>query len=208
MQLDMLTVSGILPLGGTILRTSSFELDRGARARPSRPSPVTSSMRSSRSGRAHDRDHRGAPPRRGTAADRRAEDIDNDIVGTDYTFGSTRSPRSARRSSPPHHRSISRPDHVVEVMGRNAGWIALYGGIAGGADGIVIPRSTRRRGDRGSDHPPPRPRQGLLDYRRRGGAALSFESGEVPPDPRLRQTASTGTPLGGSAGRSPSSSSG
>ena len=59
---------------------------------------------------------------------------------------------------------------VAEVMGRHAGWIAVHGGIAGGADVILYPRAAAadRRGLRAARTPPPQ-RQGLLDRRRLGG---------------------------------------
>ena len=67
--------------------------------------------------------------------------IDNDVPGTDVTFGfdtavsvvSEAIDRLATTASS-HHRVM-----VVEVMGRYAGWIALMGGVAGGADVILIP---------------------------------------------------------------------
>lgn len=67
--------------------------------------------------------------------------IDNDLGSTDYTFGfwtavsvvSSNLDR-LRTTAYSHQRMM-----VVEVMGRHAGWIALYGGIAGGADVILIP---------------------------------------------------------------------
>ena len=67
--------------------------------------------------------------------------IDNDIYGTDYTFGfdtavsiATEAVDRLHTTAESHHRIM-----VLEVMGRHAGWIALYSGIAGGADAIVIP---------------------------------------------------------------------
>lgn len=67
--------------------------------------------------------------------------IDNDLSGTDYTFGfDTAINRAAEAldwlhtTAKSHHRVI-----VVELMGRGAGWIALHGGIAGGAHIILIP---------------------------------------------------------------------
>lgn len=67
--------------------------------------------------------------------------IDNDLGATDYTFGfwtavSVVSDNLDRlRTTADSHKRMM----VVEVMGRHAGWIALYGGIAGGADVILIP---------------------------------------------------------------------
>ena len=67
--------------------------------------------------------------------------IDNDIVETTNTFGfdtavsfATDAIDRLHVTAEAHHRVI-----VVEVMGRYAGWIALYSGVAGGADVIVIP---------------------------------------------------------------------
>jgi phosphofructokinase len=67
--------------------------------------------------------------------------IDNDIYGTDYTFGFdtaveivTEAIDRLHTTAESHHRVM-----VIEVMGRHAGWIALYAGIAGGADVVIIP---------------------------------------------------------------------
>jgi 6-phosphofructokinase 1 len=67
--------------------------------------------------------------------------IDNDIVGTTTCFGfdsavafATDAIDRLHTTAEAHHRLM-----VVEVMGRNAGWIALYAGVAGGADAILIP---------------------------------------------------------------------
>lgn len=67
--------------------------------------------------------------------------IDNDLVGTDITFGFQTAVEVAswaldriHTTAASHHRVM-----VVEVMGRNAGWIALHAGVASGADAILIP---------------------------------------------------------------------
>lgn len=67
--------------------------------------------------------------------------IDNDLAGTDYTFGfdtavniATEAIDRLHTTAESHHRVM-----VVEVMGRHAGWIALHSGIAGGADVVLIP---------------------------------------------------------------------
>ncbi|MCH7617881.1 MAG: 6-phosphofructokinase [Chloroflexi bacterium] len=67
--------------------------------------------------------------------------IDNDLYGTDVTFGfatachvATSALDRIRTTAASHHRAM-----VVELMGRNAGWIALHSGIASGADIILIP---------------------------------------------------------------------
>ncbi len=67
--------------------------------------------------------------------------IDNDLNETDYTFGFdtavnivTEAIDRLRTTTKSHHRVM-----VVEIMGRDAGWITLYGGISGGADIIIVP---------------------------------------------------------------------
>lgn len=67
--------------------------------------------------------------------------IDNDLLSTDYTFGFDTAVNTVTdaldkltTTTESHHRIM-----VVEVMGRNAGWIALHAGIAGSADMILIP---------------------------------------------------------------------
>ncbi|MEE4312687.1 MAG: ATP-dependent 6-phosphofructokinase [candidate division KSB1 bacterium] len=67
--------------------------------------------------------------------------IDNDLFGTDVTFGfdsamttATEAIDKLHSTAQSHHRVM-----IVEVMGRYAGWLALYSGIAGGGDIILIP---------------------------------------------------------------------
>jgi 6-phosphofructokinase 1 len=67
--------------------------------------------------------------------------IDNDLSATDYTFGFDTAVNIAMEAidrlhttAESHHRAL-----IVEVMGRNAGWIALHAGLAGGANVILIP---------------------------------------------------------------------
>lgn len=67
--------------------------------------------------------------------------MDNDLSGTDYTFGfdssvtwAIEAMRSLQDTGRSHHRIM-----VLEVMGRHAGWVALFTGIASGADWILIP---------------------------------------------------------------------
>ncbi len=89
--------------------------------------------------------------------------IDNDLSATDVTFGFDTAVATAtdaldklHTTAESHHRLM-----VLEVMGRDAGWIALHSGVAGGADAIVIPeipfdidvivehlRARKRRGSR------------------------------------------------------------
>ncbi|HUT39149.1 MAG TPA: ATP-dependent 6-phosphofructokinase [Methanoregula sp.] len=137
------SVSGILPKGGTILGTSSTD-----------PLKNTSDFQKIKNNikkfgihalvviggdgtlsAARDIAQRGIPlvgiPKT----------IDNDINGTDTTFGFdtavstvTEAIDRLHTTAESHHRII-----VVEVMGRNVGWIAVMAGIAGGADEILIP---------------------------------------------------------------------
>jgi phosphofructokinase-like protein len=90
--------------------------------------------------------------------------IDNDINATDYTVGFNTAVEIATeaidrlRTTAESHRRVM----VVEVMGRHAGWIATYAGIAGGADAILVPEhsmtveslieSLERRLDRGKEY--------------------------------------------------------
>ncbi len=67
--------------------------------------------------------------------------IDNDLMHTDMTFGFDTAVATAtdaidriHTTASSHHRVM-----VVEMMGRNAGWLTLYSGTAGGADVILIP---------------------------------------------------------------------
>jgi 6-phosphofructokinase 1 len=87
--------------------------------------------------------------------------IDNDVVGTEYTFGFNTAVQIATDAIDRLHTTAESHDRimVVEVMGRDAGWIALHAGIAGGATAIAIPeqqfdvheiaRLVTRRHDRG-----------------------------------------------------------
>jgi phosphofructokinase-like protein len=67
--------------------------------------------------------------------------IDNDLSATDYTFGFDTALSNATWAIDALHATAESHDRVmvVELMGRYAGWIALYAGIAGGADVIAIP---------------------------------------------------------------------
>jgi phosphofructokinase-like protein len=87
--------------------------------------------------------------------------IDNDVVGTDYTFGFDTAVSIVTEAIDRLHTTAEshRRVMVVEVMGRHAGWIATVAGIAGGADEILIPevpfdleeicRNLKKRYDRG-----------------------------------------------------------
>ena len=101
--------------------------------------------------------------------------IDNDLRGTDYTFGFDTAVNVVRdavdrlhTTAESHHRVM-----VIEVMGRRAGWIATFGGLAGGADFILIPEKPYRLEDMCA----------VLESRRRRGRQFSIlvvAEGAVP----------------------------
>jgi ATP-dependent phosphofructokinase / diphosphate-dependent phosphofructokinase len=90
--------------------------------------------------------------------------IDNDLSGTDFTFGFDTAVHIATSAIDRLHSTAESHDRVmvVEVMGRHAGWIALHAGLAGGADHILIPErppdvdkvveTLYARRDRGQDY--------------------------------------------------------
>ena len=67
--------------------------------------------------------------------------IDNDLAGTDFTFGFQTAVQIATDAIDRLHTTAESHNRVivVEVMGRHAGWIAAYSGMAGGADAILVP---------------------------------------------------------------------
>jgi len=142
-QLDLETVGGILPRGGTILRTS--------RTNPAKRADGL--QRCAENLKAHACDALIAIGGDDTLSVAKKlfdngvkvvgvpKTIDNDLSGTDFTFGfdtavnvATEAIDRVHTTAEAHNRVI-----VVEVMGRDSGWIATYSGIAGGADVILIP---------------------------------------------------------------------
>ena len=89
--------------------------------------------------------------------------IDNDLAGTDYTFGFDTAVQIVTEAIDRLHTTAESHKRVmvVEVMGRHAGWIAVHSGMAGGADCILVPEEKfdieevcsliRRRIDRGRE---------------------------------------------------------
>jgi ATP-dependent phosphofructokinase / diphosphate-dependent phosphofructokinase len=137
-------VSGILPRGGTIIgtsRTNPFNLeggvekllqnfsDRGLDALVAIGGEDTLGV-AERLYREHQFPVIGVP-----------KTIDNDLSGTDYTFGFDTAVTIATEAIDRLHTTAESHNRVmvVEVMGRHAGWIAVTSGIAGGADVILIP---------------------------------------------------------------------
>ncbi|HZO97126.1 MAG TPA: ATP-dependent 6-phosphofructokinase [Gaiellaceae bacterium] len=135
-------ISGILHVGGTIIgtsRTNPFKLDGGVDGVRSAFERLDALVAI------------GGEDTLGVASRLHAEHglpvvgvpktIDNDLNGTDYTFGfdtavhvATEAVDRCHSTAESHNRIL-----VVETMGRHAGWIALFSGLAGGADYILIP---------------------------------------------------------------------
>jgi phosphofructokinase-like protein len=117
--------------------------------------------------------------------------IDNDLQGTDYTFGFDTAVNLVRdavdrlhTTAESHHRVM-----VVEVMGRRVGWIATYGGLAGGADFILIPEKPYRFEEMCA----------VLDARRRRGRLFSVvvvAEGAAPAGEPLPESIGTGVSSG------------
>ena len=141
--LDMSSISGILPRGGTILgtsRTNPFKVENGvgkifAQVEKFELHAIVAVGGEDTLGVALKMSEKGL---RVVAV---PKTIDNDLSGTDYTFGFDTAVSIVMEAldrlhttAEAHHRVM-----VVEVMGRNTGWIAIEGGIAGGADLILIP---------------------------------------------------------------------
>lgn len=137
------TVSGILPLGGTILGSSrvpvnavSANIDQ-IKEVLERYSITTSVIIGDRGALADAEilDRHGIPcivvP----------NTIDNDITGTDFSIGFDSAVTTVSNALDKLHSTASAHHRVmiVEVMGNQSGWLAVYGGLAGGADFIAIP---------------------------------------------------------------------
>ena len=143
-ELTIESTRGILPRGGTILgtsRTNPFKRDDG----PDRIRETMDGMQLDGLIAIGGEDTLGAANRlhgeHGINVLGVPKTIDNDIGATDVTFGfdtalqvATEAIDRLHTTAESHHRVM-----VVEVMGRHAGWIALYSGIAGGGDVILIP---------------------------------------------------------------------
>src|SRR5690242_20712109 len=163
-DLGPLQISGILPRGGTIIgtsRTNPFKLEGGLERVRATFEQLDALVAiggehtlgvAARLYREHSLPVVGVP-----------KTIDNDLSGTDYTFGfdtavwiATEAIDRLHTTAESHNRVM-----VVEVMGRHTGWIAVMSGIAGGADVIMIPeqpitvedacRQLEKRHDGGKD---------------------------------------------------------
>ena len=136
-------ISGILPRGGTIIgtsRTNPFKEERG-------PEKVLENMKKLKLDALiaiGGEDTLGVANKllkMGLPLVGVHKTIDNDLSATDYTFGFDTAINIATEAIDRLHTTAESHDRVmvVEVMGRHAGWIAVYGGLAGGADYILIP---------------------------------------------------------------------
>src|SRR5437588_4009056 len=165
MPLDLKAISGILPRGGTILKTSRTNpakreggidrcIENLAKHKLDTLICIGGDDTQSVAMKLHQQGMKvvGVP-----------KTIDNDLGGTDFCFGfdtavsiATEAIDRVHTTAEAHNRVI-----VVEVMGRDSGWIAIYSGIAGGADVILIPERPfdigavadrlKQRHDRGRD---------------------------------------------------------
>src|SRR5262245_3757462 len=143
LPLDVPDVRGILPRGCTILgssRTNPFMEDGGAEriAENIRADGVDGLIAIG------GEDTLGAASQlfeRGLNVVGVPKTIDNDLSATDYTFGFDTAINIAMSAIDRLHTTAEshRRTLICEVMGRNAGWIALHSGLAGGANVILIP---------------------------------------------------------------------
>lgn len=136
-------ISGILPRGGTILgtsRTNPFKIEGGLEK-----IQVTIKSKNLEALIAiGGEDTLGVANKlhkEGISVVGVPKTIDNDLSGTDYTFGFDTATQIVTEAIDRLHTTAESHNRVmvVEVMGRHSGWIATIGGIAGGADCILIP---------------------------------------------------------------------
>jgi len=143
MVLDMDAIAGILPRGGTILRTSRTNpakhegglqlcIDNLRAAGVEALIAIGGDDTMSVAQQMYEQGVNvvGVP-----------KTIDNDLMGTDFCFGFDTAVNTATEAIDRVHTTAEAHQRVivVEVMGRDSGWIAMYSGIAGGADVILIP---------------------------------------------------------------------
>lgn len=147
MPLSLSSITGLIQKGGTILKTSRtnpFKIEKG-------PEQVMESIKK------NNLDALiaiGGEDTCGVASKMHKQHglnvvcvpktIDNDLNATDFTFGFDTAVSIVTECIDRLHTTAESHNRVIvcEVMGRHAGWIACYGGIAGGADYILIPEKT------------------------------------------------------------------
>jgi len=150
-RLDLLSVSGILAKGGTILgtsRTNPYKKTEDLKAVLDNYKKLGLDALIAVGGE----DTLGVAnklAKEGLKVVGVPKTIDNDLSETDYTFGfdtalniATEAIDRLHTTAESHHRVM-----VVEVMGRHAGWIAVEAGLAGGADMILIPEAPINLGE-------------------------------------------------------------
>jgi 6-phosphofructokinase 1 len=165
-ELDHLSVSGIVHVGGTILGTSRTNVLKDEKT-------IQNTFSSYNDLNLHGLVAIGGEgtltvshklSEKGMRLVGAPKTIDNDINVTDFTIGFNTAVEIATeaidrlRTTAESHRRVM----VVEVMGRHAGWIATYSGLAGGADAILVPEydmsveelqeSIKKRLDRGKKY--------------------------------------------------------
>ena len=143
MPLDVQACRGILPRGGTILgssRTNPYKVEGG----PERCKATLAELSVDALVAIGGEDTLGV-------ANRLASDgvqvvgvpktIDNDLSATEVTFGFHTAVQTCVDAIDRLHTTAESHDRVIvcEVMGRHAGWIAMYAGIAGGAAEVLVP---------------------------------------------------------------------
>ena len=142
-QLDVERCRGILPRGGTILgtsRTNPYKVDGGvAGVRKTVADHALDALIAIGGEDTLGVAHRLADE--GLSVVGVPKTIDNDLSATEVTFGFHTAVQIATDAIDRLHTTAESHDRVIvcEVMGRNAGWIATYAGIAGGAAEILVP---------------------------------------------------------------------
>jgi phosphofructokinase-like protein len=143
LPLDLSAASGLLPRGGSILgtsRTNPFKSEVGPEKmmKNAKEAAIEAVIAIGGDDTLSVADKMG---KYGLKCVGVPKTIDNDLAGTDYTFGfntavsiATEALDRLHTTAETHHRVI-----ILEVMGRYTGWIALEAGIAGGADIVLIP---------------------------------------------------------------------
>jgi 6-phosphofructokinase 1 len=142
-DLGLPAVRGLLPRGGTILGTSRTNPygseDGAARVKATLSSDNVSALIAIGGEDTLGVAHKLATD--GVQVVGVPKTIDNDLSATDFTFGFHTAVQIATDAIDRLHTTAESHDRVmvVEVMGRHAGWIATYAGLAGGADMILVP---------------------------------------------------------------------
>ncbi|NLI76024.1 MAG: 6-phosphofructokinase [Candidatus Riflebacteria bacterium] len=148
--LDSLAISGLLTRGGTVLGTSRDKPNKMPMGGKERDMTQVAAENAARlqldclvclGGGGTQKNALHLHKEAGLRVLTLPKTIDNDVFGTDVTFGfdtamevATDAIDRLHSTATSHHRII-----VLEIMGHNAGWLTLGAGIAGGADAILIP---------------------------------------------------------------------